>query len=180
MTKKPTAEDDESYTGILAKPLPKRSIFDRPEEVDADLDEKLKALFDHYGVDPKKETAWMNLALKLARRHVPGFRGPTKSVGTPPIRKQDDVTLFMHVELLRRRDGFSDRQAIKAIVAKKVVEGTEGTLLRRYKRAKAKPEFNVIHEFFGTIEDGVGKHEFVKMMERSLAGDRSDSILSPG
>ena len=178
MPKKTTDEDDRPYTGILVKPLPKRSIFNRPEEVDAELDDKLKALFDHYGVDPKKETAWVNLTLKLARRHVPGFRGPPREPGRPPERKLDDLTLFLHVELWKKRDELSEREAIKKIAAQKVVEGTETALRGRYKRAK--PNFVLHSKLFDWAEARLGNHAFVKFLEESLAEDKKDSILSPG
>jgi hypothetical protein len=188
MPKKKADKNDKPYTGMLAQPMAKWSIFDRPtnEEIDALIEEKFKALFEHFGIDqteafrfgPKKASAWANLAFSLAHRHVPGFRGPPRERGRPPERKLDDSTLFLHVELLKRREGLSKSKAIKVIANQGVVEGTQSALDKRYKRAK--PQFEGLHDFLDIIEAHFGKHKFVKMMELSLARGKKDSILSPG
>lgn len=135
-----------AYSGILAEPMPKWGALTQPpeNEVDELIDEKWKALFAHYGLDPtdafelgpKKASAWANLAWHLARQHVPGFRHAPRKRGKPAERKSDDVTLFMHVELLKRRDRLSEHKAIQIIASQNIVSGSEGTLLQRYKRAK--------------------------------------------
>src|SRR5205823_6527827 len=35
---------------------------------------KLPALFEHFGIDPKRPGAWEALACALAAKHVPGFQ----------------------------------------------------------------------------------------------------------
>jgi hypothetical protein len=175
------------YAGILAQPLPKWTILTRPteEEVEALIDEKFKALFAHYEIDPagafdggpEMATAWANLAWHLAREHVPGFSGPPRRRGRPPTRKLDDVTLVMHVELLKRRDKLSERKAIKTISDQRLVSGTEDTLLKRYKNAKT--QFRPISVMFDNAASRVGKDAFLWALTDALFGDDKDTILSP-
>jgi hypothetical protein len=180
--------------GILAQPMPKWTVLTRPteEEVAALIDAKLKALFAHYEIDPagafeggpkvasawaNLACAWANLAWHLAREHVPGFSGPLRKRGRPATRKSDDVTLVMHVELLKRRDGLSDRAAIKKIAAQNLVSGTEQTLHQRYKRAKK--QFVPMSRLYDIFAAAKGRDALVRVMEESLSGDDKDTFLSP-
>jgi hypothetical protein len=166
--------EDKAYSGILAEPMPKWTALTRPrdEEIDGIIDQKWKALFGHYGIDssaafepgrPEMASAWANLAWHLARDHVPGFRGAPRKRGKPAIRRPDDVTLFMHVELLRRRDGLSDRKAIQKIAGRKLVSGTESALLQRYKRAK--PQFRPMSIMFDNATAAIGQEGLVCSLE---------------
>jgi hypothetical protein len=179
---------EKPYTGILAEPMPKWTALTRPSdnEISALLDEKLKALFAHYGLDssaafdpgrPEMGSAWANLAWHLAREHVPGFKGAPRKHGRPPTPKPDDVTLFMHVELLRRRDGLSDRKAIRKIAAENLASGTETALLQRYKRAKQL--FKPMSSMFDNAAVAVGQDRLVDSLEDALFGDEKETILSP-
>src|SRR5580704_11533798 len=117
----PRKSDKKPYAGILAEAMPKYTALTPPAdgEVEALIDAKMKALFAHYRLDPteafevgpKMAAAWANLAWHLARQHVPGFVGAPRGRGKPATRKHDDVTIVMHVELLKRRDGLSERKA---------------------------------------------------------------------
>jgi hypothetical protein len=155
------------------------------QEYQALIDAKMKALFVHYGLDPadafepgpKLAAAWYGLAWRLARDHVPGFTSPPRKRGRPPTRKSDDVTLALYVELLRRRDRLSDREAIRWIASQNLVSGTEPTLLQRYKRAKK--QFAPMSRLFDNIEARKGHSVFIRVMEESLSGDDKDSFLSP-
>ncbi|MGH6847958.1 MAG: hypothetical protein ACREC0_11125 [Methylocella sp.] len=175
------------YTGILAQPMPKWTVLTRPtdEEVTALIDAKFKAVFANYEIDPtdafeagpKMASAWANLAWHLAREHVPGFRGPPRGRGKPATRKSDDATLVIHVELLKRRDGLSDRKAIKRIAAQNLVSGTEQTLRQRYKRAKKL--FESMSRLYDNFAAAKGRDALVRVMEESLSGDEKDTFLSP-
>jgi hypothetical protein len=178
----------EPYTGILAEPIPKWTALTRPSDIKIRevIDEKLKALFAHYGLDssaafdpgrPEMGSAWANLAWYLAREHVPGFKAAPRKRGKPAIRKPDDVTLFMHVELLRRRDGLSDRKAIQKIAEQSLVSGTESSLLQRYKRAK--PLFRPMSSMFDNAAVAIGQGGLVGSLEDALFGDKKETILSP-
>ena len=176
-----------TYSGILAEPMPTWGALTQPpeNEVDELIDEKWKALFAHYGLDPtdafelgpKKATAWANLAWHLARQHVPGFRHAPRKRGKPAERKSDDVTLFMHVELLKRRDCLSERKAIQIIASQNIVSRSEGALLHRYKRAKNL--FRPMSEMFDRATSAIGTDGFVSSLEDALAGDKKETILSP-
>ena len=176
------------YTGILVAPIPRQTVFTAPED-DPDLDsllqEKWKALFTHYGlsfadafdIGPKHAVTWADLAWHLARDHVPGFRGAPRGRGKPATRKDDDITLAMHVDLFRRRDNLSDRKAIKAIAAQGLVSGSETALLQRYKRSKR--QFAPLFRMFDNMAAVMGHDAAIQNMEASLFGDDKETILSP-
>jgi hypothetical protein len=84
----------------------------------------------------------------------------------------------MHVELLKRRDRFSERKAIKEIAAQNLVSGNEETLLQRYKRAKK--DFLPMSRGFDNLAARIGPEAFVSVLEESLSGDDKDIFLSPG
>lgn len=173
-----------AYSGILAEPMPKWGGLTQPpeNEVDELIDEKWKALFAHYGLDPtdafelgpKKASAWANLAWHLARQHVPGFRHAPRKRGKPAERKSDDVTLFMHVELLKRRDRLSERKAIQIIASQNIVSGSECALLQRYKRAKNL--FRPMSEMFDRVAFLFGTDGIVSSLEDALSRDKEDAL----
>jgi hypothetical protein len=184
-----TKNGKKAYTGILAEPMPKYMALAGPidEEIGTLIDSKFKALFAHYEIDsaeafqggPKMAATWANLAWHLAREHVPGFSDPPRTRGRPATRKSDDVTLFMHVELLKRRDGLSERKAIKKIHSENVIPGTGEVILKRYNRAK--PQFRPMSAVFDNMVDhpGIGKEGFVRALEGALSGDEKETFLSP-
>jgi hypothetical protein len=183
----PNDQDEKPYTGILGDPIPKWTALTQPteKEIEELIDRKFKALFTHYEIDPadaysfgpKTASAWASLAWHLAREHVPGFRGAPRKRGKPALRKDDDCSLFMHVELLRRRDGLSDRKAIEKIAVRNLVSGTEDTVRKRYTRAKQK--FRPIVAMFDNIAAGIGEEAFLRELEDALSGDKKETFLSP-
>jgi hypothetical protein len=184
----PTRKSDEKpYAGILAEPMPKYTALalSADGEVEALIDVKMKVLFAHYRIDStdafeggsKMAAAWANLAWHLARQHVPGFVGAPRVRGRPPARKQDDVVIVMLVELLKRRDGLSERKAIRRIAADNLVAGSEAALLKRYKSAKT--PFAPMARMFDNMVAALGHDVFVQTMEESFSGDRKDTFWSP-
>lgn len=83
----------------------------------------------------------------------------------------------MHVELLKRRDGLSDRKAIKKIATQNLVSGTEQTLHQRYKRAKK--QFVPMSRLYDNFAAAKGRDALVRIMEELLSGDDKDTFLSP-
>ncbi len=183
----PNKPDKKLYTGILAQPMPKWTVLTAPtdEELRDLIDAKMKALFAHYGLNsaeafqpgPNLAAAWANLSWHLAHEHVPGFSGPPRKRGKPATRKDDDIVLVMNIELLKRRDKVSDRKAIALIAARKILLGTEPTLLQRYKRAKK--QFAPMSRLFDNIAAAKGREALVHVLEEVLSGDNKDTILSP-
>ena len=173
------------YEGLLATPMPRRTALSGPteEEFEALLDTKLKALFAHFELDPaeafeagpKMASAWANLAYKLACQHVDGFKGAPARRGAPATRKQDDVVLVMHIELLKRRNGLSDRAAIRTIVEQKLVSGTFETLRKRYQNAKR--VFEPISAMFDRMTFSIGKDRFLSALERALSGEEKNHFV---
>lgn len=179
--------DKKPYAGILADPIPTWTFLAAPTdtELDALLETKMKALFTHYELDPtdafqpgpKMAAAWANLTWRLAREHVPGFQRPPRKRGKPATRKNDDVDLAMYVELLKRRDGLSERKAISLVAAQQLVPGTEAALLQRYKRTKK--QFAPMSRLFDNVITRIGRDVFIHIMENALFGDKKDLFLSP-
>jgi len=138
--------DKKPYVGVLAEPMPKFTALTQPseQELDALIETKWKALFAHYEIEaaeafnigPNLASIWMSIAWALARDHVPGFRPPPRWRGALARRKADDVTLVLYVELLKRGDNLSEREATKRIANEKLVAGTPDALRERYKHAK--------------------------------------------
>jgi len=83
----------------------------------------------------------------------------------------------MHVELLRRRDGLSDRKAIQKIAGQNLVSGTESALLQRYKRAKT--QFRLMSAMFDNMAAVIDQDGLVRSLEDGLFGDKKQTILSP-
>ncbi len=104
MSKNEIATKVKSYTGILNEPmrLPRKTLVGRTlEEQNAQtieaLQHRVAALFNHYGIDPKTDNAWMSLAVALAHNHVPGFQYGGTKPGAPYTRAGDDVTIYFEV-----------------------------------------------------------------------------------
>jgi hypothetical protein len=176
-----------AYAGILLEPMPKWTALSAPSDGQlAELiDEKFRALFVHFGLDPTeafrfgpgKAAAWADLAWHLAREHVPGFKAAPRKRGAPPIHQEDNVKLAMHVELLKRRDGLSDRKAIERIASRNIVQGSVEALLGRYKRTKK--AFAPMRVLFDNIASVKGADVLVGVMEEALGEDVKNTILSP-
>ena len=121
------------YSGVLAEPLPPHR---KPTIADGDADafrarqlaertrhieQRLTALYRHYGVDPQADEAMVNLAMGLAFDHVPGFQ--TARDNRPPLLKWDEwrlCALFYAVyDLATRHPDWSKAAALKHIAANK-------------------------------------------------------------
>jgi len=167
--------DANTYTGILAKPPPQWTALTRPppEEVDALIDAKMKALLEHYQINPRdafevgprQVAAWADLAFALARAHVPGLRGAPKKQGRPPEQQAENFALFVLVELFKRRDGLSQTAAVRRIAKEGWVEGTTTALEQRYKRLST-PYREVSARMIDQMIERAGpEHAFAAMEE---------------
>jgi hypothetical protein len=116
------------YAGLLAQPMfPLHALSTDSDRRVWVMKRALKTalLFRHFDTNPNGKDAWQNLAIALAERHVPGFNPPRNKQGRPRERANDDLTLLLLVELLKRRDGVSDRAAIKRRVPKRIAKASE-------------------------------------------------------
>jgi hypothetical protein len=165
------------YEGILAEPIPDWNTLTEPpeDELRKFYDDKMRALFAHYELDSadafgfdsaSTAIAWYKLAWSLARDHVPGFNAAPRKRGKPATLTEQNVTLAMHVDLIKRRDGLSDRKAIEAVVAQKLVSGSEQTLLKRYNRTKKL--FAAMGRLFDNVAEAEGSDLLVSIMEDVL------------
>src|SRR5258708_4476876 len=72
----------------------------------------VRALAEDCGVDLRKPIAWLDIAMVLARRHVPGF----SVTGTPPhaagdARHRRNLAIWIAIHWLIDRKGLSIRSA---------------------------------------------------------------------
>ena len=72
-----------NYTGLLAKPFPPISLLRGDDEGRRGelLKEKMRLLFQHYGIEVSAPNSWIQLCLALAEAHVPGFSARTTRPG---------------------------------------------------------------------------------------------------
>lgn len=137
MSKRGTATKVKSYTGILNEPmrLPQEIIVGPTlEEQKAQTGEaflhRVGALFNHYGIDPKTDNAWMFLALALAHNHVPGFQFGGTKPGAPYKRAGDDITIYFRVKHLVA-EGQSINNACRIIEKRGVVKDLKASSIRQ-------------------------------------------------
>jgi hypothetical protein len=165
-----TKPSDLSYTGPLAEPMCRPTWLDSPETKDAwaiERSNKMLLLFKHFGVNPLAENAWRDLAMALAERHVPGFGSPRKR-GRPREHQEEDMTLVLLVELLRRRDRVGVKAAIRKIADARIFNRTDETLLANHK--KAAKEQAALLQFFERVAEGLGQPIFVQCLEDAVGG----------
>lgn len=116
------------YTGELATPLIELStliaFFGGDAQAaqryyDSLWDAKLEALFERYSIDPAAPDVWKQLAISLAREHVPGMdAGPAPKKPGRPRSWEDglNVKLLRAVEDLRDKNkGMTIAEAVKSL-----------------------------------------------------------------
>jgi hypothetical protein len=86
MPNKPVKDDRADYRGLLAETMRVPGLLSTPEEkgnwvVDQAI--KTAVLFQYFGIDLNAANAWRDLAMALARKHVPGFGPPPVPRGHP-------------------------------------------------------------------------------------------------
>ncbi|MCH8113117.1 MAG: hypothetical protein IH905_14385 [Proteobacteria bacterium] len=161
MSKRGTATKVKSYTGILKEPmrLPRKTVLgptleeQNAQSMVAFLD-RVVALFKHYGIDPKKDNAWSDLAVSLARDHVPGFQYDGRKPGAPNKRAGDDVRIYFRVKLLVA-EGQSISNACRIIEKRGVVKDLKWSAIRQRYYDLLKKDKLGWH--LNKIEDQIGK-----------------------
>jgi len=105
--------------------------------------DKLPLLLDHFGIPREEPDKWLELACRLARAHVPGFRTvkPKKSGAPQEWGEIELAALHIEVEMLTKQ-GMTAKEACRALL--RLPDGgwrfprsrDEKTLYRRYQQAK--------------------------------------------
>ena len=145
------------YTGILAEHLPNWTAVTMPtdQELNGIFDERMGALFQHYGVDPMTPDGWAKLALVLAQAHVPAFQKAPRGRGRPKDRK-DDVELFAEFRRLIRAQHSVDRAA-QLIEKQDRFSGKWRTLKDRYNTMLRDKHWGVLADHL-ILAEGIGVH----------------------
>ena len=137
MSKREKATKAESYTGILNEPmrLPRKTIVgptpekQRTQSIEEFL-HRVGALFNHYGIDPKTDNAWVHLAVSLAQKHVPGFQFGERKPGAPYKRVEDDIRIYIRVKQHVAK-GQSIKNACRLIEQSGVVKDLKASAIRQ-------------------------------------------------
>jgi hypothetical protein len=159
------------YTGILAAPYKGPRLSSGAQD-DAQLDdafnERWLALCGDCEVSPDNPDAPRQIALKLAFRHVPGFKrllvgpGPTKHSWETVTQ---DYLIFTQMDN-KIQSGQSIRQAAKNLSIQKPDFGTETALETRYRRVQRKnrndPAFRAN---YGEILEYMATEQLKKVIE---------------
>ncbi len=90
MPNEPAKTDRADYQGLLAEPMCVPGLWSSPEEKGnwvLDQATKTALLFQYFGIDLNGADAWRDLAMALARKHVPGFE-PLLPRGHPNQRSE--------------------------------------------------------------------------------------------
>jgi len=142
------------YPGILNKPIvlapPPGGLLtpltheDWAQYEKSIIDQHLRrrvALFAHYGITPDAPNCWRDLALRLAKDNVPGFRvqhrgrGRIKRPGGPFA----DLHLCMDILRLSGARKFSVQRACELLSKRETYKGSKaGTLRRRFHAADSR------------------------------------------
>ena len=137
MSKREKATKAESYTGILNEPMPLlRNTVLAPtteKQTAQSVEEflhRVGALFNHYGIDPKTDDAWMHLAVSLAQKHVPGFQFSERKPGAPYKRVEDDIRIYFRVKQHVAK-GQSVNNACRLIEQSGVVKDLKASAIRQ-------------------------------------------------
>ena len=139
MSKREKATKAKSYTGILNEPMPLlqntvvgRTIEEQKIQRIESLQHRVGALFNHYGIDPAADNAWINLALSLAHDHVPAFQFGERKPGAPYNRVEDDIRIYFRVKQHVAK-GQSIKNACRLIEQSGVVKDLkESSIRQRY------------------------------------------------
>ena len=112
---------------------------------------KLSLLLEHYKIDKKAENPWLFLALKLAKKHVPGFKIETENKGGRKLQWCDGKLLKLYAEVEEmllnneKKHGFNIGSACRNLI-KRPEWGSysEKTLRTKYSQAKQHPIIRAI------------------------------------
>lgn len=120
-----------SYTGVLAEPM--KLNLENPAAGLEDHFERLIALKEHYEVPDLSADSLMQLVLKLARDHVPGFQleRPPKPTGPKPKHPHDDLIIFSYI-CAAKEDGKTVSAACGHLEKKGLVGLSASGIRQRY------------------------------------------------
>jgi hypothetical protein len=159
------------YEGLLAEPMYRPTLLTAEDDSDRWFNQraaKTDLLFQHFGIDPAADNSWHYLAIALAERHVPGFGPPPPKRGHP-MDYDFAITLWMRVELLRRRDGLKVRAAVEKIAASKTYDKNVEALRTRYREAVKHQHLKPMFELLNRIADRIGPRAYIESLEAGLS-----------
>jgi hypothetical protein len=150
-----------AYYGILETPLEPIQILPNSPA----LATRVRALFMHFGINPNGDGAWQELALSLARSHVPGFQlasvqGRSRSLG------YEDINLLMLVRIFLRSPRIKNESAaIRKLLELNLFSGNYEMLRKRLRRAH-KRYADVLANLFELVDQGHGDYILELLLPR--------------
>lgn len=167
------------YGGALARKLPDISVLGandplRRQEYERAALERHDALFREFGLEPPAldavdHPAWRDLALALARRHVPAF---SRKQGRPATSRDLHVKWFITSFYFENRYGISTRDADKRVAAHFGVD--EYIVFGRLKDLRRLAEFKAsgpLREVFSEMKRLLGHAGLVDALAEALKPD---------
>lgn len=125
------------------------------------VNEREIALFQHFNIDSEHPNAWRDLALALAKKHVPAF---SANKGRPPTNKDEDFTWWLIFQGVKRRDKCTNSAAYQ--VVSNIVNIEVDLIYTRLKSFK-KQNSRLVEEFdicLDNIEAEIGHEECVQIL----------------
>lgn len=166
------------YEGVLARKLNITILGSRDPEVWAEYQsaviERHNALFSAFDIvpptpDDATHPAWRDLALALARQHVPAFR---PVVGRPESSRESAITWFLASKYFQIRDDVSMAEADRMVAIKFNVDLNE--LQSRLKDLRKESEYSrsgAFNALFSNIESERGRATLVEWLSGVLNPD---------
>lgn len=168
-----------NYKGVLAQKLPAISLmgFSDPDARETYANaarERHAALFQEFGIEPpapddRVSPAWRDLALALARRHVPAFSG---APGRPSTARDIHIKWLLASYFFQYRDGLTARDADRQVAAH-FGEGPQ-VVLDRLKDLRRLTEFKAggpLDQFVSNVRTRLGNSKAVEALSAALTPD---------
>jgi len=164
------------YKGALASKLPPITILgaadrDKWQEYERVALARHEALFREFDLEPPapddaKSPAWRDLAIALARRHVPAFAGKQ---GRPATARDQNLRWFLASVYFQRRDNLTLRDADRRVAIH--FEADPQTVLDRLKDMRRLSEYKPdgpLLAFLDQIAKEVGSERFLESLAQVL------------
>jgi hypothetical protein len=141
------------YPGILHQSMEPLEML-REQEV---ISRRIKALFEHYKIDPDSKDAWERLALSLAITNVPGF-WISAGQGRMGISGHVDLFLIILTRIFLRSPKIkSEAEAIREIIDLGLLDGNYEMLRKRLRRAENRYK-DILQDIYEPIDEGQGDY----------------------
>lgn len=142
------------YSGPLETPLPvpptilgARDYKAEREAYVKEVEDRVRLLMKHYGIDPNAASCWRDLAISLAQEHVPGLRPWVPSIDT-----ERHVRVLLRMQYLVKVLGFTEKAAANALQQVDPELGEAEAVRSIYREQEVRPNFKSMRKLLDSIE----------------------------